>query len=681
MTHRHTLALMAGILSLTASAQSADTYSRKTNLPAVYIRTFNNQSIYSKTDYVYATMWIVDEKDEVTRYDSLQIRGRGNSTWNMSKKPYRIKLHEKSKLQGKGFANAKKWTLLANAADKSLIRNALTSEVGRFLGMPFNPAARFVDLTLNGTYMGNYQISDQMEVKKKRVDITEQDLPLAAESDITGGYFLEVDGFQDGNCFTTSHDAVPIRIHYPDEEDIAFRQNQYIKTYIQAFENALCSNDFADRQKGYRQWVDSVSLANWYIATEVSANIDGFYSTYFYKNQQDSLLYWGPLWDYDIAYANDTRKGNTTRQMMTDVGYGQTRLWVNRMWNDPWFARLVNRRYEQALQDGLTEYMTSKIDSLQGLLQESQQLNYRRWGINTRMYHERVLYSSYDQYVEDLKTFVKEHNEYLASSFTAKKPAEPTPPFTPGPYYYRLTNANTAKAFDIAAPAGTSYSETDVPDAGTQVCTWSNDPDRISEEWQITAVGSHFFLQNRCGGLALCDDTPDPSTATTNTGRRLSVARPDSTDDRQLWALTPQGTEGFYNLTNLHTQHTANLSGGSTANGAEIISYTTDSRNATSHNRLWYIIPSSELPSRPNAIRPVEPAEYALAYDPVLKALHFGAEKPEELSFAVRVTDLSGKTLRTFDAQETCSIADLPDGIYIVSWKAGGTTRSIKFRK
>lgn len=79
----------------------------------------------------------------------------------------------------------------------------------------------------------------------------------------------------------------------------------------------MISGDYTDEYKGYRRFVDSTSLANWYIATEVSANVDGFYSTYFYKDQNDPLLYWGPLWDYDIAYNNDYRTdrggSNTTR--------------------------------------------------------------------------------------------------------------------------------------------------------------------------------------------------------------------------------------------------------------------------------------------------------------------------------------------------------------------------------
>ena len=167
---------------------------RLTNLPHVYINTFDGYGIYSKTEYVYARMWYVDEEDNVQFYDSLMIRGRGNATWGLAKRPYKLKFQNKEKLLGKGYANAKKWTLLANHGDKTLIRNAVTSLMGERAGLKFNPAAKFVDLTLNDRYQGNYQISDQVEVRPHRVNIAEQDFPLTDDSDISGGYLLEGDG-------------------------------------------------------------------------------------------------------------------------------------------------------------------------------------------------------------------------------------------------------------------------------------------------------------------------------------------------------------------------------------------------------------------------------------------------------------------------------------------------------
>ena len=674
-------------------AAKSQTYVRKTNLPHIYIETFNNRSITSKTTYIYATMYYVDENDVVTRYDSMQIRGRGNSTWGLSKKPYKIKFQQKEKFLGKGYANAKKWTLLANAGDKTLMRNAITSLMGDFLGLKNNPAHKFVDLTLNNSFLGNYQISDQVEVKSHRVEVTEQDYPLTATSDITGGYLLEVDGFEDGNCFTTSTYRVPIRIHYPEDEEISSSQNNYIRQYMRNFESALSGKDFADAEKGYRRWVDSVSLANWFLATEISGNIDGYYSTYFYKEQQDSLLYWGPLWDYDIAYNNDYRITGTETKLMTNDGYGQTKEWINRMWQDPWFGTLVNRRYKEVVEAGLEDYMYQQIDSIADLIHESQVLNYNRWGIDTRMYHEVVLYSSYSQYVSYLKNFIRTHIAYLQTAFQNKKVAEPTPPFVPDNYYYRIKNVSTSKAIDVVGG---------VAEDGRNVCTWTNNTERTSQQWRIVPVDDYFMILSREGNVALNDPTEDPAdgktTATTNTGTQLNVASTNVEDDRQLWTLTPQGNDGRYNLTNKYTQHTANLSGGGSADGTSVLSYTTDDRNASSTNRLWYIIADEEIVDNgddnvdddgdgdeddedngvPNAIASVEPAEYALGYNPQTKLLHFGSETPELLTFTAKIYSSSGYFIRSFVASESCSLADVPHGVYIIMWNVDGKTRSAK---
>ncbi len=667
--------LLPFLLLFWAMTLCAQTYVRKTNLPCIYINTEGNKAVSSKEEYIYATMVYVDEDDQQTTYDSLQIRGRGNSTWNMRKKPYRIKFHDKEKFLGKGYAKAKSWTLLANAADKTMMRNAVTSAMGQFLGLPFNPAARFVDFVLNDVYYGTYQISDQVEVRSKRVEVTEQDYPLTSTSDITGGYLLEVDRSFDGSYFMSSTYNQPVRIHYPDEDEIAVTQQNWIKDYVNQFEAALASSDFADVRKGYRRFVDSLSLANWYLATEVSANVDGFYSTYFYKEQGDSLFRWGPLWDYDIAYNNDNRTdrgtSNTTRQLMADVAYSGTKAWVNRMWADPWFARLVYRRYQQALSDGLVDFLHQQIDSLASLLDASQQLNYRKWGISTRMYHEMVLYSSYQQYVADLKQFVVDHTDYLLSAFASRQPGSPdspdtpsdsTPVFVPDNHYYRVLNAGNGMAME-GGTAGTVYS-------------YYNQTDRTAEEWVVRPVGKYFSLVNRELGKALNDPSP-----TADVGTKLALAEVDTTDNSQLWDIMPQGTDGYYNLRNVRTDHIANLSGGSSNAFANILSYTNDSRNATSKNRLWYFVKGDALTPDATGIGAVEPEEYALAYNRDLGYLHFGSETPDALTFVASVYDASGRKVGTFRASQKWDVTALPKGVYAVTWTVGGHHRSAKFSK
>lgn len=655
---------------LNANAQ----YLQKTDLPTVYIETFDGSDIKSKEVYKYCRLHYVDEAGTVTSYDSVSIRGRGNSTWSLSKKPYRIKFLNKEKFLGKGYAKAKKWTLLANAGDKTMIRNAVTSAMGEFTTLKFNPAYKFVDMVLNGSYVGTYQISDQIDVRPHRVNITEQPYPIADTTNISGGYLLEVDGFKDGNCFTSNTYKAPVRIHYPDDEEIDSRQTNYIRNYINnTFEAALSSQNFTDPETGYRAYVDTTSLIDWYLCTEISANIDGFFSTYFYKEQNDPRLYWGPLWDYDIAYNNDHRVQNEMRlqssvnQLMTYIAYSGSKNWVNRMWEDPWFQKTVYTRYQELLDNGLVDYLQAKVDSLSGLLQKSQQLNYEKWGINRKMYHEVVLYSSYSQYVSDLKTFINEHCQYLKNAFYSKKPAEPTPPFEPEDFYYRIVNAKTMKAMDLDNSKIVQYTLTD---------------GRKSQEWQIQKNGDYYVILNRETGLALNDPTYGNATATTNVGTQLNVAEPDEHSEAQMWDFIAQGTEGYYNLLNIKTQHIANLNGGGTNDYTQILSYTNDAKNSTSTNRMWLLEPSSPLPYETTGVEyHQEPEEYALAYNQQTKTLHFGSETPAELTFPVRIYTTSGRLLATFRANEQFSMEAYPQGIYIATWNVSGKTRSVKFQR
>ena len=649
---------------------SAQDYALKTDLPTVYVETFDGKGITSKEVYKYCKLHYVDEDGLVTHYDSVSIRGRGNSTWNMAKKPYKIKFNEKEKLLGKGYAKAKKWTLLANAGDKTMMRNAVTSALGRRTSLPFNPAAKFVDLVLNNVYQGTYQISDQIDVRPHRVDITEQNYPLGQNDNITGGYLLEVDGFHDGNWFNTTTYRAPVRIHYPEDDEIEERQTIFIKNQVNNFERLLASDNFADSLRGYRACVDTATLIDWYICTEVSANIDGFYSTYFYKDQSNPRFYWGPLWDYDIAYNNDERVrseqqlSSSVRSLMVDIAYSGSRSWVRRMWEDEWFQKSVYNRFKQLMDDGLVEYMQNTVDSLQDVLSLSQEMNYAKWGINRKMYHEMVLYSSYDRYVSDLKTFVSNHCAYLEQEFAARKPFDPTPPFVPQRYYYHIVNSGTLKAVDVS---------------GGNAVQYTDDSSRESEDWEMRSLGDGLFLiVNRSSMMALNDPTQGDVGPTVNVGTPLNTALPDEEDPRQQWQLIPQGTDGYYNLLNTYTQHIANLRGGSADDYTDILSYTNDSRNSESKNRMWLLMPNGQLPDDTGVDR-VEPEEYALAYNPVTKTLHFGSESPEKLSFKVNVIALNGIRVGTFTAGEEFPMSGRPAGIYIVNWAVDGRIRSVKF--
>ncbi|HPN47773.1 MAG TPA: CotH kinase family protein, partial [Bacteroidales bacterium] len=95
-----------------------------TNLPTLYITTDSTYANGTKVPiqkevYFSGSLRVVAGSETPGKYDStIQIRGRGNSTWNLAKKPYRIKLDKKTRLLGM-TAKENDWVLLANHADKT----------------------------------------------------------------------------------------------------------------------------------------------------------------------------------------------------------------------------------------------------------------------------------------------------------------------------------------------------------------------------------------------------------------------------------------------------------------------------------------------------------------------------------------------------------------------------------
>ncbi len=397
---------------MTGHAQS---YPQRTDVPSVYIETENRRSITSKEKYINCTFIYVDG-DSLARYENTQIRGRGNSTWwNSDKKPFRVKFEKKQRLLGEGFANAKSWTLLANHGDKTMIRNALTYDLGRFMGMKFCPAARFVDLYLNGNYQGTYQISDQVQVHKKRVEVDED-----------SGWLLEVanENSKEDPFISSTGFKIMYNIKNPKDQQLTVERRIAIGQWIQQFESAVASNDYCDPEKGWRAYVDEEDFINWYVGAEITGNIDALYSIYMYKEADDQKMHFGPLWDIDLGYDNSSER-SLLNNMEAFLG-----LWnrpfekiLQRLWRDPWFVQACNDRLRELTDRGLQSYLLSHIDSLRTVIWQTQTENFKKWRINQKVYDwaKQSYYTTYDGYISELKSFVNIHIPYLQRAFTERQ--------------------------------------------------------------------------------------------------------------------------------------------------------------------------------------------------------------------------------------------------------------------
>ena len=194
-----------------------------TNLPLIIINTENGLEPQNKTTYIKSQFIIInDNKININQTASIKIRGQSTSMF--PKKPYKIKFDKKQEILGLS-GKYKKWVLLANYLDKSLIRNLLAFKISKIMGLEFTPRCEPVDLIMNGNFRGNYLICDQIEVKEGRFDIEE-----ITEDDETGGYLIEIDAraASEEKYFTTNKGII-IEIKYPDSDDITQAQEQYIK--------------------------------------------------------------------------------------------------------------------------------------------------------------------------------------------------------------------------------------------------------------------------------------------------------------------------------------------------------------------------------------------------------------------------------------------------------------------
>ena len=651
---------------------------QQTDLPTLFINTYDGAAITSKREYKLARMWRLDG-DSVATYDSLRVRGRGNSTWGLPKKPYRLKFNRKERFLGKGHANAKSWTLLANHSDKTLLRNAVASFIGKQMGQPFVPSAEFVDVVLNGEYLGNYQISDQMQVHRKRVEIAEQkDVPLEG-ADISGGYLFEFAGTLDGEkSYFHSNRGQAVAIKSPDDDVITGEQKEYLRSFINDFEDRLYSSDYQDSVLGYRAVVDSNTLASWFVANEYTANPDGYYSTYAYKERGDGHLYWGPMWDYDIAFNNCYRlRMEMTDKLMLHEGYssGKMKEYVQRMYADEWFRQLAGRAWHKAVcQNGIVEKTLAYVDSMAQVIGQSQERNFEKWPIDSRVYDELVLFSTYQEGVDYLKKFLQEHAEYLSSTLPNPDGLTPPPPAPANPMgvesdgLYYIYNAGTGNAADISS----SVSST--------LCTWAPDEERITTQlWQLAPVtGNYYRIVLQGSNLAITDMARHNGTSY-STGARLQLAEATPEDDRQLWEFQPAAEH--YAIVNKATGLAWNNSGGKTDNGNPIISWTSDDKNASKPTRQWYIL-RGELPSDIASAWEDSDPSYSVVFDRTSQSVLLRtASSLASADCLLTVHDVNGRLIGTGNAHTPISLSAQPSGIYIVSWNVQGSRRTIKFRK
>jgi spore coat protein CotH len=334
-----------------------------TGLPIVRITTGNRRPITSKEQYVKASIEIVDPNDSGNNLKGeVEIRGRGNSTWNAPKKPYRLRFPNKTSLFGN--EKARNWVLLANYQDTTLMTNAIAFELGKRFGLAFTPHFTHVDVILNGRYEGSYMVTEHIQTGPGRIDINED-----------GGFLVELDNHYDEEPkFQTPLLKLPVMIKHPEDSGYDF-----VKDAVNELEAALCSS--ASPDSGYRDLIDMYNFIDYIMINEITRNVDlqHPHSVFLYRDKGSKICL-GPLWDFDYGFDYNKRKYFKNAEGMyfnTAFREGSGQKFFSRFFEDPYFRTKYKERWNEKYAD--IAAIESFIDEMAIRLEKSHKANGAVW--------------------------------------------------------------------------------------------------------------------------------------------------------------------------------------------------------------------------------------------------------------------------------------------------------------
>ena len=303
-------------------------------------------------------------------------------------------------------ANSKKWNLLANHGDKTLLRNKLAFKISSLFEMKYTPACLPVDFMVNGEYKGNFDLCDQIEQGKGRVEIEKMSKKDINEPEVTGGYIIEADLYAkyEGNYFETQKGII-YSIKYPDEEDIVPEQINYINNTFNLVEEDVYNNDFSK--------IDIESFCKFVLIEDLCANPETFWSTYLTKERLEDKFYFGPVWDFDIAFDNDKRVYPALEKKNFIFKWGNSAGTMNKfalkILSDENTIKTLKEIWNQYNGKKITKEILIKfINDETKNIYESQKLNFMRWDVlNKTVLVNPVVRGSFEAEVDYLKEFAQ----------------------------------------------------------------------------------------------------------------------------------------------------------------------------------------------------------------------------------------------------------------------------------
>lgn len=404
-----------------------------TGLPTLYLNTEIPTAEITKEDYVFGNFKLITEDFGTTEYTFKKekngekkegIKGRGNTSWSMPKKGYSIKFDSKQSFFG--LPKAKKWCIIANYPDKTLLRNKFASIMGNeIFNSEWNPSFVSLDVIMNGEYRGNYIFCERNTLSEGRIDVqdisdVEEKLAEGKESKIDdangdgvkdlkdGGFLIEVEANETrakDNDFYFRGTKGGRLFCLKDPDEVSSEIQNQVQSVILNAENVLYSSDFEDLESGWRKYIDEDSVIDWYLINELAKNNDSifFSSVYMYYNPVDEKLHLGPIWDFDISCGNVNYNDCDNPSDF----WVKKSIWISRMFDDVVFVSNLKERWNDRKSD-LYMFINTELQELSMDNTVSAEYNFEKWTIlgtyvwpNAAGYKNRTTYQSEIQYLLD----------------------------------------------------------------------------------------------------------------------------------------------------------------------------------------------------------------------------------------------------------------------------------------
>ncbi|MBR5594543.1 MAG: CotH kinase family protein [Bacteroidaceae bacterium] len=350
---------------------------RIASVPRIDIDIEGGQMVSSKDYYLDAKFRITGNGVYDNFEDSVQIKGRGNSSWSSnpySKNPYRLKFAEKVKPFG--LTKGKSWVLLANSQEGSLMANAIAMKIGQMAGAKYTNHIIPVELYINGSYRGSYMFTEKVGMANNSVDIDEED-----------GYVVELDTYSsaDEPIYTQGQYSLPVKVAEPDlaemeDTELAIARRAAILEDSREMQTAVYTG------KGLESVLDVDATARFFLTNDLVLNqeINHPKSTYYHKNESDpeGKIAFGPLWDFDWGFNYENSRqycySGTTSSVI------RTSMKAYRFWQDLTNVEIFKKHYykvwKEFVESNSIAELKDYIDSYYNFARTSFENNAYEWG-------------------------------------------------------------------------------------------------------------------------------------------------------------------------------------------------------------------------------------------------------------------------------------------------------------